>query len=381
MFADLPGDTNTGNGRQHHTYMLRTLHSKQNEGYELIVWTGRMQVYDNVLASPALLTAAGKPQRPLLLLSYAEMELVQGNFERALHVALAAFQKSGFQPFKASRSWSVPELAAARQSFQAQLPGILEGENDSLMPLTAATVCLAAKVEWLGGVVMQTPDAGIASADALYRRVWEAAGPSAVQGSYCLEQLQIRRCRMLHQEAWRPHSSTSPSVARAALLEALDSYPSSRHLLQLLVQYEHRAHALSRLRRHLHAACQRSQSPQAWAAAVAAEQLRPGGALGVPQLFEKAVVPGQMASCPELWLSYMRFELKRGRGAAARRLLLRSLQECVWSKELWLFGLQYLGECMSPKELSNLQKLMQEKGLRVRVDIYETLLEALEQQQ
>ena len=53
----------------------------------------------------------------------------------------------------------------------------------------------------------------------------------------------------------------------------------------------------------------------------------------------------------------------------------RAVNACPWSKALWLDGLRALHGVLPPGEMGELLEVMTEKGLRLRTDIFEALLE------
>ncbi len=52
----------------------------------------------------------------------------------------------------------------------------------------------------------------------------------------------------------------------------------------------------------------------------------------VQALFERAVSAKGTQQCALLWRAYIGYECARGRGEAARRVFLRAIHACPWSK-------------------------------------------------
>lgn len=128
-----------------------------------------------------------------------------------------------------------------------------------------------------------------------------------VLDAYLLCALQVRFCQLLVSETSDPSTAQlPPSRVREALLQAIAMYPFNSQLLGLLVEVEHRAHALIRLRQFLHTALAASPSPQLLAAAAACEAARPGGRARLRAIFEGAVAVKKLAASPLAWLMYMR---------------------------------------------------------------------------
>jgi hypothetical protein len=95
-------------------------------------------------------------------------------------------------------------------------------------------------------------------------------------------------------------------------------------------------------------------------------------AVAVPT--ESAMV-GRGKQTPLLWRCYLGAELATGRPAAARRVFLRAINACPWDKAIWLVGLRELSGVFTVKERSGLLDMMKEKEVRIRMDMYEVLLE------
>jgi hypothetical protein len=59
------------------------------------------------------------------------------------------------------------------------------------------------------------------------------------------------------------------------------------------------------------------------------------------------------------------------------QVFLRAIRECPWSKAVWLEGFALLGAAMG-KQGQELLDVLREKELRVRTDLYEVQLAALD---
>lgn len=133
----------------------------------------------------------------------------------------------------------------------------------------------------------------------------------------------------------------------------------------------------------------------------------------VNRLLERAASVRPLALCPLVWGAYLGHETAAGRLPAAKRVFLRAVREVPLSKELWMQGLATLGcrgdgggsrfrreleaegqqsggpagaapaaaGLLSSREVSELLGVAAEKGVRLRTDVYEVMLEALAEQQ
>ena len=92
--------------------------------------------------------------------------------------------------------------------------------------------------------------------------------------------------------------------------------------------------------------------------------------------FERAVENDAAAHCPGLWKMYFMFEHFRGNMHEAKSVFYRSIRACPWVKDLYLLAFEHLkgGEKgMSETELMGLYDLMNEKELRLHVDLHELM--------
>lgn len=78
---------------------------------------------------------------------------------------------------------------------------------------------------------------------------------------------------------------------------------------------------------------------------------------------------------------WRRFEEAHGNAASLRRVALRAIRECPGCKAVWMEVLTAAGawaELLPPREVSGLLMAMQDKGLKVHVDIMEAAMHAME---
>ncbi len=148
------------------------------------------------------------------------------------------------------------------------------------------------------------------------------------------------------------------------------------------------------------------------AAAQSAQQQR------LARLLERAAASAHVSSCPGLWLSYMSYEYGLGRLPYAKRVFLRAVREVPLANDVWVRGFQLLGcggDCgdgdggsggqqrgqqpgvgggsaqgderagtavavpglLTSREVSELLGVAGDKGVRLRTDVYEVMLEYL----
>lgn len=136
------------------------------------------------------------------------------------------------------------------------------------------------------------------------------------------------------------------------------------------------------------------------------------------RLLERAAASAHVSSCPGLWLSYMLYEYGLGRLPYAKRVFLRAVREVPLAKDVWVRGFQLLGcgadvsdgtnrsqpqqpgqqpgagggsgqgderagtavatpGLLTSREVSELLGVAGDKGVRLRTDVYEVMLEYL----
>lgn len=142
---------------------------------------------------------------------------------------------------------------------------------------------------------------------------------------------------------------------------------------QLLAPSDLLALALSRCTVHAGAAGKRTTRPGVPGQTVAGSAAGGDGD-------EQAAVFTSLQQCPMLWLAYVRWLVACERVGEARRVLLRALTVCPWSKGLWLQGLGAVADAVQGREAMDLVEAMAARGLQVDTLPAEVLMEVLEQQ-
>jgi hypothetical protein len=248
---------------------------------------------------------------------------------------------------------------------------------------------------------------GVAAASAVYGGVLALTPPPQRRLCAACELLTERHVALLAFAARLPATPETekrrvePGALRTAALAALKSFPGSAALLVMLTAAEARCSAWTRLRRALDLTLVDAPAPQrlaVWLQALRVEaQSTPGGvgaaaAHRVRGLLERAASASSSAASaavsstdadaaaagattPLVWRIYQAYEMAGGRPEAAKRVFFRAVNACPWSKALWLDGLRALRGVLPPAEMGELLDVMVDKGLRLRTDIFEALLE------
>lgn len=82
---------------------------------------------------------------------------------------------------------------------------------------------------------------------------------------------------------------------------------------------------------------------------------------------DRALECSQAGHCPLIWRLYLQTEVKFEQMERAKGVLYRALQQCPWSKALYLDGVALFGE----EKLQEMVDLMMEKEIRVQIPVEE----------
>ncbi|KAL4447355.1 hypothetical protein ABPG77_007388 [Micractinium sp. CCAP 211/92] len=290
----------------------------------------------------------------------------------------------------AKRGFQDHLLAVVQQQQQRAAAGAAAGPAQASAGLSAGVrglIAAAAAFELVLGRLRGSLAAGVKAALVIYDQVLavllpdQAGGPQAGAAELADAQLELlswQRCALAADAARRAVPGAPPAAAREALLRMLRRFPGSPPLLQLLVAHEMAGHTLTQLRRELGGLLEVAPSPQVWLAMLAVEVGSRSPSTAIAATLERAVSHPSGRACPLLWRCFLRFEAHRGRHEAVRRLFLRAIGACPWSKAIWCDGLALLNGTVPPKELSEYLEVMKDKDLVMRTDVFEVALAQLE---
>ncbi|OCL06826.1 DUF1740-domain-containing protein [Glonium stellatum] len=189
-----------------------------------------------------------------------------------------------------------------------------------------------------------------------------------------------------------------PSLLRAELAESIARFPNNTILLSVYAANETRFRIDDRVRAIMRDTVlkdERGQSPTivGWCFAIFAEMMRGeiagSTAHSIRATFENAVRSDSVKNSSALWTSYVFFELSqpeqvsdvRSKGKAvpasgaqrAKQVFLRGLTHLPWCKNYMMLAFSHLIEVLSFEELRRVYNVMNEKELRVHVDLEDAL--------
>ncbi|KAJ6661852.1 hypothetical protein lerEdw1_013023 [Lerista edwardsae] len=350
------------------------------------------KVFDTALHMAG--TAGTKnPEYCRLSLLYAELEAellgrLEGALEsRATHILTRLTERGPYVPY--SGHILAVNILKARKTYEHLLQDSLnesctsnQEQIGSSSPLVGLVGCYT---------LFQYLTLGIDSAVSIFRQVCEKLhGCGKRLGSQSLRVTAVEALVLMHASLLRYHMKTSVyplRPLREALLEALKTYPSNQSLWRAYIQIQSKTHDASKARRFFDGVTRMATSLEPWLFAIRAEQLRKqrvdsvqrvatgevyatipetGLTNRIRALFERAVETDAGAHCPLLWRLYVHFMVSLGNKEKSKGLFYRALQNCPWTKVLYMDAVGYF-----PDELQDILDLMTEKELRVRVPIEE----------
>ncbi|KAF2085552.1 DUF1740-domain-containing protein, partial [Saccharata proteae CBS 121410] len=192
------------------------------------------------------------------------------------------------------------------------------------------------------------------------------------------EMIHQARCQLL---SWHmDHAKLfKPSVVRSELADSLQLFPNNTDFLSLFAVNEARFRIDDRVRAIVRDVVLRKedQSVVGWLFSVYAEMKR-GENLGgtrhaVRAAFERAVGSESCKHSLALWRSYVLYMCSTGDYAAAKPVFFRGLLHVPFSKAFVMLGFEGLRGVMTRRELEGLYTTMQEKELRLYIDLDEVL--------
>jgi hypothetical protein len=170
-----------------------------------------------------------------------------------------------------------------------------------------------------------------------------------------------------------------PVTARRKTLElALGVFPSSPSLLLSLCELELEVHGKQRMHRYLDVEFETHPTVTLvfFGLGLEVDKGFPSNPRAI-SILERALDPSSPARrSPLLWLTYMHAYVVSRQIASAKTIFLRAINAVPWNKTIWLYGLQHMKGALTAKERGALIDVMREKGVNIRVDMYEVQLEA-----
>ncbi|XP_053113151.1 nuclear exosome regulator NRDE2 isoform X3 [Hemicordylus capensis] len=332
------------------------------------------------------------PQFCKLGLLYAELEVEllgtqEGALEsRAVHILTKLAERGPYAPYS-GQALSV-NILKARKTYEHLLQDYL---NESCCTSNQEQISSSSPLVGLVGcyTLFQYLTLGIDSAVLIYKQVYEKLKGHGRLGSQDFT-TALEAVTLMHASLLRYHMKMNVyplNPLREVLLGALKLYPSNQPLWRAYIQVQSKTHNASKARRFVDGVTRTTKSLEPWLFAIRAEQMRKmlvesvqrvatgdvyatipetGLTNRIRALFERAIETENGAHCPLLWRLYLYFMVSLGNKEKSKGLFFRALQNCPWTKVLYMDAIEYF-----PDELQEMVDLMTEKELRVRVPIEE----------
>eukprot|EP00210_Caulerpa_lentillifera_P005558 g5317.t1 len=187
-----------------------------------------------------------------------------------------------------------------------------------------------------------------------------------------------RQVEALHEIycSWCARAGLRPRELRTEILSSLKLFPNSKKLLIQFTKVQVASHAISSLLRDLKSHVFKKPTIGSIALILHLEGLRSLQDFNLPNLFERVlkIQDGSLSISPLIWRMFIYAMCQHG--DLIKRTFLRAIRACPWSKLIWLEGLRACSQAaMKPNEVNEFLETMKEKGIRLRTDIYEILLE------
>lgn len=185
-----------------------------------------------------------------------------------------------------------------------------------------------------------------------------------------------RQVEALHETycSWCENAGIPPRELKQEILASLEFFPNSKKLLIQFSRIQIKSHTVSSLLMDLKSHVFRNPTLGSIALILHLEELKSMQDFNVPNLFERVLKMEECCASPLVWRLFLGASGQQG--DLMKRMFLRAIRACPWNKSVWLEGLQLCSQgTMKTNEVNEFLETMKEKGIRLRTDIYEILLE------
>ncbi|KAI8340046.1 NRDE-2, necessary for RNA interference-domain-containing protein [Chlamydoabsidia padenii] len=323
------------------------------------------KVYQLALAAAKDFTDDDRLLVPLLYRMYAQLEMEYGQPHEALCILLGmATEGRTEKPLSPS---SQADINSAKEFFSRistlTRHYLTQQNNDIQTTIAYESLVCHALFEYLVN--------GVDGASQVYQQIFDYLSENHIDRGFISEKIRVSHVELLYHHAIRNNSGYQPSKLRHATKHGLALFPNNTILLGLFIWNESKTWIYNRVQGLFATSLASDPNIILWLVYVYVHLHRnqPYDVNLVRTLFEEALEHPRTKSSILLWKLYIQHEVGLGNTEKARELLYRSVRECPWSKDLYLFGFQKLGSTMTTKELLDLTSLMMEKDIRTRLMI------------
>ncbi|CAO3586073.1 unnamed protein product [Absidia cylindrospora] len=301
---------------------------------------------------------------PLLYRMYAQLELEYGCRQESLNILMKMATNDSFDK---SDTLATSDIVKVEKYFddaqQSTYHHLMEMDNEVLTTVAYESLVCHALFRYLVN--------GVDAAEQVYQQAYDDLSSNKIEHGFISEKIRVSHVELLYHHAKRKDGEYQPRKLRQATMQGLTLFPNNTILLGLFIWNESKTWIYNRVQAFFTTNLESDPNVILWLVYIYVHLHRkqPYDVNLVQTLFEEAVRHPRTRASILLWKLYIQHEIRLGNTQKAQALLYRSVRECPWSKDLYLFGFQELGSTMSTKELLDLTSLMMEKDIRTRLMI------------
>ncbi|KAI0024891.1 NRDE-2, necessary for RNA interference-domain-containing protein [Xylariomycetidae sp. FL0641] len=343
-------------------------------GYAILEWEkGNKAAAHNVLTSAMNLSTISSHDRCRMCTTVAWMDLEDGAMNRSTW-QLCNIAEENIKPIPGAETspTSSTQVLKARQ--------VLESNRDYLIS-SGELMAAVAYAEGLALLEYATRRSGKEPRSGTQGDIWSAI--SSI--STCSDDLVSRGLggaaehEMLLQSAARllyyhvTHGPHRLGYLREQLTKYIHFFPQNTIFLNLFAWREERLSIDDRVRSILHkAVLVEPHDTMGGHVFAIRHEMQTGNAHSTRAAFERALARARCKNHPGLWISYIRFcHDNKALRSKAKDVFYRALQNCPWSKEVFMEAFATLVRDVDSAELKSVYSTLCDKGLRVHVEMDE----------
>ncbi|KAI9207904.1 NRDE-2, necessary for RNA interference-domain-containing protein [Polychytrium aggregatum] len=333
------------------------------------------KVYETALMSYGTFPIEYQVDAPILLCMFGLMEVEGGNHDAALDVFCSFMDgKVNYDPSQRTRA-APTRVLRAKKSYQSfwESTRISEPMSSQTLANTHALLTSYIYLEYLSVNADHALDILNRSVLASFEGYTpEGSEPSSIsetrrlQCPRLLELLLMTRARILVLHSQQ--GAYKPGTLREACERALQIMPHNTLIWSVYGWNEKRMGFEGKVRLALDMAVQKSPSCTLVLFHIWSEihQRHQHNSNIIRSVFEVATQEPRISACPAIWVLYIEFEVLEDNPKRAKLVFFRAIRNCPWSKDLYGLAFRLLYPTFDRDELEEVQKLMEEKELRIR---------------
>ncbi|RHZ61356.1 hypothetical protein Glove_348g24 [Diversispora epigaea] len=276
---------------------------------------------------------------PLLHLTFAEMEIEQGNLKTAMNILVNLTEEQGTIDSISEIDVPITKLLRARKYYSQQIVRVTDpsASQKNFLNSLHYHVCYA---------LMECLSRNIQQACKIFEEM--------------LETFEIK-----------PENVDHGKLLREVLDRALKLFPNNTIFLFLYFREETRGRIPLGLQKFLKESLKKIPTHILWTVAIYDELHRqqPYNIDRIRSLFYKSLECFTTKNSISLWSLFIHFEINHGELYRAKTLYYRAIRECPWSKDLYMIAFRELKSQFKTEELDEIMNVILEKEIRIRIPI------------